>query len=109
MSSSTLATTFRKWLKTGNVLAPFKIQISHAFCRGMKILYLPPYSPDYNPIEYAFGSFKAYIRSNDAAVRKAFEAKNDDVDEGAAMLTLALIESCTPSKALEWFRFCGYY
>ncbi|KAI5894901.1 uncharacterized protein SCHCODRAFT_02496386, partial [Schizophyllum commune H4-8] len=28
------------------------------------LLYLPPYSPDYNPIEEAFSKFKAFIRHN---------------------------------------------
>lgn len=79
--------------------------------RGMRIIYLPPYSPDYNPIEPAFGCFKAWIRSNDDTVREAMETEDDDEGEdgGAAMLTLAVTESCTPAKALEWFRMCGYY
>jgi transposase len=30
--------------------------------RGAKLLYLPPYSPDPNPIENAFAKLKAYVR-----------------------------------------------
>lgn len=30
--------------------------------RGASLLYLPPYSPDLNPIELAFAKFKAYLR-----------------------------------------------
>lgn len=30
---------------------------------GYIVRYLPPYSPDYNPIELTFGVLKAYIRS----------------------------------------------
>ena len=31
---------------------------------GCKVLYLPPYSPDYNPIEIAFSTIKIWIRRN---------------------------------------------
>jgi len=30
----------------------------------IKLEYLPPYSPDYNPIEEAFAEFKAWIKKN---------------------------------------------
>jgi len=36
---------------------------------GAKLLYLPPYSPDLNPIEQVFSKFKALLRK--AAARKA--------------------------------------
>lgn len=29
---------------------------------GVKLLYLPPYSPDFNPIEEFFAELKAYIK-----------------------------------------------
>ena len=31
--------------------------------QGARLLYLPPYSPDLNPIELAFAKFKALLRS----------------------------------------------
>ena len=31
---------------------------------GIKLEYLPPYSPDFNPIEEAFAELKAWIRRN---------------------------------------------
>jgi transposase len=31
---------------------------------GVKVVYLPPYSPDLNPIEEIFSEFKAFIRRN---------------------------------------------
>jgi len=30
----------------------------------MRLVYLPPYSPDFNPIEEAFSALKAWIRRN---------------------------------------------
>lgn len=32
--------------------------------RGRRLIYLPPYSPDFNPIEEGFSSMKAWIRRN---------------------------------------------
>ncbi len=48
---------------------------------GARLLYLPPYSPDFNPIEQAFAKFKAELRSAAARtipdlwteIQKAFE------------------------------------
>ena len=31
---------------------------------GCKVLFLPPYSPDYNPIELAFSTLKAWFKGN---------------------------------------------
>jgi transposase len=53
---------------------------------GAKLLYLPPYSPDFNPIEQAFAKLKALLRSAAArticklkeAIRKAFDAFTPD-------------------------------
>jgi transposase len=30
--------------------------------KGCELIYLPPYSPDYNPIEQAFSKLKSYLR-----------------------------------------------
>jgi transposase len=39
--------------------------------RGCELLYLPPYSPDYNPIEEAFSKIKALLRKVGARSREA--------------------------------------
>ena len=39
--------------------------------RGCELLYLPPYSPDLNPIEEAFAKFKALLRKAGARTREA--------------------------------------
>jgi transposase len=31
--------------------------------RGGRLLYLPPYSPDFNPIEMGFSKFKVHVRA----------------------------------------------
>lgn len=37
---------------------------------GVTLLYLPPYSPDLNPIEETFAQIKRYIRRNQALARQ---------------------------------------
>ena len=39
--------------------------------RGCQLLYLPPYSPDFNPIEEAFSKIKGALRKAQARTRKA--------------------------------------
>jgi transposase len=42
------------------LIAPLIAQIS----AGVRVEYLPPYSPDLNPIEEAFSKIKSFIRRN---------------------------------------------
>ena len=42
--------------------------------RGARLLYLPPYSPDFNPIELAFSKVKTWLRTAQARTREALEA-----------------------------------
>ena len=44
---------------------------------GVKLVYLPPYSPDLNPIEEAFSKVKGWIRSNDIVWRVV--GRNDNL------------------------------
>jgi transposase len=64
---------------------------------GAKLLYLPPYSPDFNPIEMIWSKVKRLLRSTAArtvdALHEAF---------GTAM------EAVTPDDILGCFHHCGY-
>ena len=42
--------------------------------RGARLLYLPPYSSDFNPIERAFSKLKTWLRTAQARTREALEA-----------------------------------
>lgn len=44
------------------ILDSVQYQSLNAFCIGCRIEYLPPYSPDYNPIEQAFSAIKSYLK-----------------------------------------------
>jgi len=64
---------------------------------GADLLYLPSYSPDFNPIEPCWGKIKQCLR--------AWKARTVERLEEA--LTEA-IASISPQNALAWFHHCGY-
>lgn len=63
---------------------------------GAHLLYLPPYSPDLNPIEKAWSKLKQRLRTAKARSREALENAITDA--------LPLI---TPENAKAWFRASG--
>jgi transposase len=65
--------------------------------RGARVEYLPPYSPDLNPIEKCWSKVKTYLRKAKARTREALEA--------ALKEALLLV---TVSDARAWFAHCGY-
>jgi transposase len=64
---------------------------------GATLRFLPPYSPDFNPIEHAFSKLKSILRRMAARTRDALEA--------AIAVALAAI---TAADAHGWFGHCGY-
>jgi transposase len=65
--------------------------------RGCELLYLPPYSPAYNPIEEAFSKVKGILRKAESRTRETLlEAI------GAA------ISAVTAKDARSFFEHCGY-
>jgi DDE superfamily endonuclease len=73
--------------------------------RGMRLVFLPAYSPDLNPIEEAFSSIKAWIRANrDYVLQEIVEGLQGDPYK----VLWDAVFSVTPEKALGWFRHSGY-
>lgn len=64
---------------------------------GAKLLYLPPYSPDFNPIENAFAKLKALLR-------KAAERTID----GLWIAIGRLLDLFTPRECANYFAAAGY-
>lgn len=64
---------------------------------GASIRFLPPYSPDFNPIEQAFAKLKAFLR---AARPRSFE----DV----CALVAAALRLFTPTECRNFVRHSGY-
>lgn len=64
---------------------------------GCRLLLLPPYSPDLNPIEQAWSKLKTLLRTAAARTKEALEE---------ALTTV--IEEITAADARGWFTHCGY-
>ncbi len=65
--------------------------------KGARVAYLPPYSPDFNPIEKCWSKIKTALRKAKARTREALEAA----------LKEALLQ-ITAADARAWFIHCGY-
>ena len=63
---------------------------------GACLRYLPPYSPDFNPIELAFSKLKTWLRTAKARTRDALEEA-----------ILAASAWITEQDAKNWFDHCG--
>ena len=64
---------------------------------GASLLYLPPYSPDFNPIENAFAKLKAMLR-------KAAERTVDGLWNAIGRI----IDTVTPEECTNYFAAAGY-
>jgi transposase len=65
--------------------------------RGAEVLYLPPYSPDLNPIENVFAKIKQCLRTLACRTRAELWETMQNV-----------LEQVSPSDASHSFRHCGY-
>ena len=60
-------------------------------------MFLPPYSPDLNPIEEAFSKVKGIVRKVGARTRGALDEAMGEA-----------LKAVTAEDAAGWFRHCGY-
>ena len=65
--------------------------------RGAHLMFLPPYSPDFNPIENAFAKLKAMLR---ARAERTIDALWDATGE--------LIDAFKPKECANYFAAAGY-
>jgi transposase len=68
--------------------------------KGCKLEFLPPYSPDYNPIEYSFSVIKSALRGSHQL------NGNENFDELAEKVKNAVETKITPEVAANQFRVC---
>jgi transposase len=64
---------------------------------GASIRFLPPYSPDFNPIELAFAKLKAFLRA----------ARPRSYEQVCTLIAIAL-DLFTPDECANYVRHCGY-
>jgi transposase len=65
---------------------------------GAELRYLPPYSPDFNPIENMWSKVKGKLRSLSA---RSIDSLHDAIASALATVT--------PSDCVGFFRHCGYF
>ena len=112
VAGSTIATVFEAYvervlcpsLKSGQVVVMDNLsahkgeRVKQLIERqGCELLYLPPYSPDFNPIEEAFSKVKHILRKAESRMREALVEAI-----GAAISTV------TAKDARGCFEHCGY-
>jgi transposase len=64
---------------------------------GAVVLFLPPYSPDLNPIEKFFSKLKARLRQ---AAQRDVEAVWKEIGD--------LLNTVSPNECTNFFASCGY-
>jgi transposase len=64
---------------------------------GATLVFLPPYSPDFNPIEQAFAKLKALLRKAAARTIEALEAALAEA-----------LDAFTPAECANYFTNSGY-
>jgi transposase len=65
--------------------------------RNARLLLLPPYSPDFNPIENAFAKFKSHLRKAAARTVETLETAIADASQ-----------AFTPNECANYFSAAGY-
>jgi transposase len=80
-------------------LSVHKVQDIEAMIKGAgaQLIYLPPYSPDWSPIEPCWSKIKTRLRGMKARTREA-------LDQGLTKV----IGKISNSDARGWFAHCGY-
>jgi transposase len=94
----------RSTLKSGDVIVldnltahrASRIEEIAAEC-GACVLWLPPYSPDFSPIELMWSKVKAYLKKVKARTQSELEKAIAEA-----------LETITVSDCRNWFRHCGY-
>jgi transposase len=64
---------------------------------GARVIWLPPYSPDFSPIELMWSKVKTYLK-------KAKARTQEELEKAIA----SALETITESDCRNWFAHCGY-
>jgi transposase len=94
----------RPCLKAGDVIVldnlgahkASQIEVIARQCNA-SVIWLPPYSPDFSPIELMWSKLKTYLRKSKARSKAELDRA---VAEGLKLIT--------ESDCLSWFKHCGY-
>lgn len=73
------------------------------FHSGVRLVYLSPYSPDYNPIEEAFSKIKSFMQHESVYLLASANTAGIMFDMSLAMTII------TADDAAGYFRHAGYF
>lgn len=92
-------------LRRGDVLVLDNLRVHHLTGlrewlgkRGVELLFLPPYSPDFTPVEQAWSKLKTRLRQAQA---RSWQALKEAVQDA--------IDWISSDDARAWFNHCGYH
>ena len=71
---------------------------------GARLLFLPSYSPDFNPIELAFPTIFAWLCKNQDRANEEMETEGGVINN----ILGEAVHSVTAEQAKGWFTHCGY-
>ena len=66
---------------------------------GIVVMFLPPYSPDYNPVEEVFSYVKYYLKRHDDLLQQLLDK---------SVIINSAFKSITAQQAGAWIKDCGY-
>ena len=66
---------------------------------GILVLFLPPYSPDLNPMENVFGNVKSYLKCHDDIIQASNNFK---------LIFSSAFEDINSKDCNSWITNCGY-
>lgn len=81
------------------------ISTDSQIARGVRCEFLPPYSPDYNPIELAFSSMNYFLRCHGDYVRLAMTTMTD---HEVYHCLLKALYSISIKDIHGWYKYCSY-
>lgn len=95
----------RPTVEAGDILVLDNLSAHRASCIervaaqcGAMVIWLPPYSPDFSPIELTWSKIKTYLRAAKARTREELE-----------QALIAALKLVTPEDCEGWFTHCGYW
>lgn len=71
--------------------------------KEVKLEFLPPYSPDYNPIEYSFSVIKQALKGTNENYRIRGDESLKELADKVLLTAMAVV---TPEIARNQFRHC---
>jgi hypothetical protein len=92
---------FSKYTARGLPFRRIFINSTH-FVVGVRVEYLPPYSPDLNPIEEAFSKIKAYLHHH-------HDYYGATAGAGIMFDMYEVVDIITPLDAVGYFLHAGYF